>query len=84
MRAFKPRLNWIGFTPHRKPLGSNPVDLLTKLSAAWPLNEAYSLLRLAKHMSELGIEPRLARLLIEGIKRATVSAAGSCANSVGR
>jgi len=68
-------LDWVT-PPNRKPLASNRWILLTKLSALAP-NEALQLTPLGKHMSELGIEPRLARLLIEGIKRGNGQAAGS-------
>jgi ATP-dependent helicase HrpB len=67
-------LSWI--TPPTESHWQQSVDLLTKLSALAP-NEALQLTPLGKHMSELGIEPRLARLLIEGIKRGNSQTAGS-------
>lgn len=56
-------LDWI--TPPTESHWQQSIDLLTALSVLEP-DEALLLTPLGLHMSELGIEPRLARILVEG------------------
>jgi len=59
-------LDWM--TPPTESHWQQSVDLLTALSALDP-TKTLQLTKLGNEMSELGIEPRLARLLIEGLQR---------------